>query len=69
MLTGVGKLPQIEVRLLLDVVLLADSICAEALATRGIDISIRTKTTQHSTHWIGGTAQYWDRRVYRVGCQ
>lgn len=32
--TGVGKLPQIEVRLLLDVVLLADSICAEASVDR-----------------------------------
>lgn len=28
--TGVGKLPQTEVRPLLDVVLLADSICAQA---------------------------------------
>lgn len=32
--TGVGKLPQIEVRLLQDVVLLANSICAEASVDR-----------------------------------
>lgn len=32
--TGVGKLPRIEVRPLLDVVLLADSICAEVSVDR-----------------------------------
>jgi hypothetical protein len=37
---GVGKLPQIEVRLLQDVVLLVDSICAEVSAIRGINIRI-----------------------------
>lgn len=38
--TGVGKLPQIEVRPLQDAVLLVDSICAEVSATRGINIRI-----------------------------